>query len=218
MHLILTDSETRVLGALVEKSVTTPEYYPLTLNALVAACNQKSNRDPVTQYDARTVNDALEGLRDKGLARVILGGDSRVPKYRHYFDEAMDTSPAETAVLCELMVRGPQTPGELRGRLERFGINLMLDELEVVLDALAAREPPFTVKLPRQPGRREARYAHLLAGAPSLPEGDAAPDPIAAAGPTTGERITRLEATVEALRDELAAVRQQLEALCRQWE
>lgn len=213
MHVILTAEETRVLGALVEKSVTTPEHYPLTLNALIAACNQKSNRDPVVQFDGRTVGAALDGLRDKGLTRVIMGGDSRVPKYQHYFEEAFEATALETALLDELMLRGPQTPGELRGRMERFGMEASITDLENALDELAVREVPLTSKLPRQPGRREARYAHLLAGEVVLLDDTEAARPTHGGGPTTAERLTQLEATVAELQEAVTNLRLEVAAL-----
>ena len=195
----LSETEVRVLGALVEKAATTPEYYPLTLHALVNACNQKSNRDPVTAYDEATVLDALAGLSEKALTHVVR--DARATKYRQYFADAYETTDAETALLCELMLRGPQTAGELRGRIERFGVTLNADEVETLLDGLRGRaDAPLVTTLPRQPGRREARYAHLLAGEPSGAEAGEAAAPRA-------DRLRALEEEVAALRRELEAVR-----------
>ena len=163
---ILSAEEVRVVGALVEKQVTTPEYYPLTLNALVNACNQISNRDPVVSYDEQTVARAIDTLRDKGLAREVRTADGRVPKYRHVLDEAIKLSKAEMAVMCVLMLRGPQTVGELRSRTERLYSFSGLQFVEATLEDLAASEGrrPLVMKLPRASGQKEARYAHLLGG------------------------------------------------------
>lgn len=212
MFTILTDTETRVLAALVEKAVTTPEYYPLTLNALINACNQKSNRDPVVQYDGQTVGSALDSLREKGLVRVMLGGDSRVPKYREYFAEAYELTPAESAVLCELMLRGPQTLGELRGHLERFNRHLTPEEIEATLTGLATRaDGALAIRLPRQPGQKDARYAHCLAGEPQVT------DVPREARTSSSDRLGALEEEVRALRQELADLREAFAAFTRQF-
>ncbi|MHB9024590.1 MAG: YceH family protein [Armatimonadota bacterium] len=212
--ILLNEIEVRVLGSLVEKSLTTPEYYPLTLNALVNACNQKNNREPVTTYDSIIVNDALVSLKDKGLVRIMMGGDSRVPKYRQYFEEAYGLDPREAAVLNVLMLRGPQTVGELRGRTERMYAFAETGEVEAVLDALAQRPEPLVVKLPRLPGQKDPRYAHLLSGEPVIPEVDAATEP---ARPR-GERLQLLEEEVAQLRQELADLRAELAEFRRQFE
>ncbi len=167
--------EVRVLGSLMEKEITTPEYYPLTVNALVAACNQKSNRDPVVAFDEDTVSEAIDRLRDKRLMGVLTGGGNRVPKHSHRLGESLNFGRREMAVLCELMVRGPQTPGELReraGRMHRFSDS---DELESLLRQMEGRA--LVVQLPRQPGRKESRYAHLLSGPPDLSAEAATPQP-----------------------------------------
>ena len=162
--ILLTSAQARVLGALVEKEVTTPDYYPLSLNALINACNQRSNREPVMNLDEEDVRQALHGLEDKGLAGRARSADGRVAKYEHWLGEAFNFSRAETALLCVLLLRGPQTPGELRGRTER------LHSFEEIADVLAGiqklmdREPPLAAVLPRLPGTKEARYAHLLSG------------------------------------------------------
>jgi uncharacterized protein YceH (UPF0502 family) len=160
----LTEIETRIVGSLVEKQLTTPEYYPLTLNALVNACNQKNNRHPLVAFDERTVTDALERLRDRNIVYVFYGSTSRVPKYKHMLPTVYELEPAEVAIICELMLRGPQTPGELRGRCERLYEFSGLGEVQETLDSLARRDDPLIVKLPVQPGRKEARFAHLLNG------------------------------------------------------
>lgn len=164
MHILLSETEARVLACLVEKELTTPEYYPLTLNALTNACNQKSNRDPVVQYDEPTVQQTLDALRNKGLVTCVTGAGMRVPKFRHNFPEKYQLEEGETAILCELMLRGYQTPGELRARAERMYPFVDLDEVGSVLESLSVRVPPLILKLPRQSGHKEQRYAHLLCG------------------------------------------------------
>jgi len=216
VDILFNETEIRVLGSLVEKAITTPENYPLSLNALINACNQKSNRDPMVNYTGQEVNAALQSLRERGLIRVIMGGDSRVPKYREYFAEAFSLSAPEVAILCELMLRGAQTPGELRGRGERFGVNLSVQEVETALDTLAARTEPLVVKLPLRPGRKEARYAQLLAGQPVINEEEAAP-PTPSFG-TASDRLAQLEAETRDLRQELADLRQQFNDLKAQFE
>src|ERR1041385_7698082 len=164
MPINLSDTEVRVLGSLVEKQLTTPEYYPLTLNALVAACNQKSNRDPVVSFGEGTVTGALESLRDKNLVYVFYGSNSRVVKYKHMFPNVFELDPQETAVMDVLMLRGPQTVGEIRGRTDRLFDFSGLGEVQETLDKLAHRDEPLIVKLERQTGQKDARYAHLLSG------------------------------------------------------
>src|SRR5579871_5208365 len=160
MDLLLQPVEVRVLGSLLEKEVTTPEYYPLSLNALVNACNQKSNRDPLVEFDSDAVQQALQSLRDRGLAVVITGAGSRVPKYGHRFAEKLNLGRRELAILCELMLRGPQTLGEIRTHCERMHPFDDLAEVEAVIDRL----PELVVKLARRSGEKEVRYAHLLSG------------------------------------------------------
>jgi len=161
MHL--TPTEARVLGALIEKEITTPEYYPLSLNALVNACNQKNNREPVMALDEVEVRQALHGLEDECLAAAVRG-DSRVPKYEHQVQEVFNFTRGEIAVVCVLLLRGPQTPGELRGRTERMYRFDELTDVQAVLQRLMTREPVLVKVLPRQPGTKEARYIHLLSG------------------------------------------------------
>ena len=208
MSILLTPVEARVLGALIEKEATTPEYYPLSLNALVNACNQKNNREPVMQLSEDDVRQALHNLESDGLAGEART-DSRVPKYEHHLQEVFNFTRGETAVVCILLLRGPQTPGELRGRAERIYRFGEIDDVISVLQRLMQREPPIATVLPRQPGSREVRYAHLLSGevsAPSavLPE---APD---SAG---SDRLERLESELALLRREVAELREQLTAL-----
>ena len=216
MDFILDPVEVRVLGSLVEKEAATPEYYPLTLNALLNACNQKSNRDPVVAYDEEAVEGAIDRLRGKKLAAVITGAGLRVPKYRELLTETLNLGRRELAILCVLMLRGPQTTGELRDRTERLHSFADPEELESVLQHLMERQPdPLVTRLPRQPGTKEPRYAHLLSGEPP-----AAVPPIAAseAGPARGDRLAALEAAVRQLREEMREIREQLAAFRSQFE
>jgi uncharacterized protein YceH (UPF0502 family) len=211
---LLSAVEVRVLGSLVEKEIATPEYYPLTINALVNACNQKSNRDPVTSYDEETVADAVDSLREKKLAAVITGAGMRVPKHRELLAETLNLGRRELAILCELMVRGPQTVGELRDRAARLHPFTDLEEVESVLRRLAEQEPePLVVRLPRQPGTKEPRNAHLLSGEP--PGGPVAPPPEA---PAREDRLAALEASVQELREEVRGLREQLDRFRAQFE
>ena len=217
---IFAEIEVRVLGALVEKQVTTPEYYPLTLNALTLACNQKNNRHPVTSYSENEVANALETLREKNLTYVFHGSTSRVPKYKHVLPEVMHLNPAETALLCALMLRGPQTLGELRSNAGRFHEFSGLDEVDEALNGLAVREPePLVVRLQRQPGQKEARIAHLLSGAP--PEeiiSETATTPRTASRQNDRERIESLEQSVAALTEEVKTLQQQFGEFKKQFE
>lgn len=217
MDILLSDTEARVLGSLVEKEITTPDYYPLSLNALVNACNQKSNRDPVMNLDEDAVREALEGLNRKGLAGAAGGADSRVTKYEHRLQEAFNFDRREAAVLCVLLLRGPETPGELRSRTERMHRFVDLEEVQAALHRLIEREPPLVKMLPRQPGTKESRYAHLLSGDVEgwEPPSDAHP---AAAGAPDGERIARLESEVASLRAEVADLKRQLADFRKQFE
>jgi uncharacterized protein YceH (UPF0502 family) len=220
METLLSEAEVRVLGSLAEKQVTTPDYYPLTMNALVHACNQISNRDPVVQYDERQVAEAVDSLRLKNLVYIFYGAESRVPKYKHMMREVLSLSPPELAALCVLMLRGPQTVGEVRGRTGRMYEFADLREAEATLEALAQREEPLIVKLPRQAGRKEARYAHLLSGQPVF-EDDGEPQSVSSAPRARGgesERVARLEAEVERLGGELADMRRQFEEFRKQFE
>jgi len=221
MDATLDEVEVRVLGALVEKQLATPDYYPLTLNALVNACNQISNRDPVVAYDERTVERAADSLRGKNLAYVFYGSESRVPKYKHVMTEIYRLSPPELAAMCVLMLRGPQTVGEVRGRTGRLHNFADLGEVEATLDGLAKREEPLVMKLPRQAGRKEARYAQLLGGVPAFEEEAEEPRGGARAARDSGaggERVARLEAEVEALRGEMAELRQRFDEFKKQFE
>lgn len=211
----LTDVEVRVLGSLIEKELTTPEYYPLSLNALTNACNQSSNRDPVVQYDEATVAGAIESLRGRSLVRAVQQSGSRVTKYRHLASETLTLDLRQTAVLGVLMLRGPQTLAELRTRGSRLASFESLEDVEATLNELIAREPSALVtRLPRRAGQKEARYAHLLAGEVAFD----APDPSAPRAPADGERIGALEEGMEELRKEVADLRTQLEAFRKQFE
>jgi len=219
----LTLVEARVLGSLIEKDITTPDYYPLSLNALVNACNQKNNRDPVMTLDEDSVRDALSGLQSERLAGPASGADSRVTKYEHRLQEIYNFTRAEIAVLGVLLLRGPQTPGELRGRTERMHRFDDLDQVQAALQRLMQREPPLAAVLPRQPGTKEARYAHLMSGdieytAPerlvsgSLVPGTSPPDP------DLSERVTQLEQTVAELRSRIEDLSQELIEFRRQFQ
>src|ERR1017187_397623 len=217
MEPTLTENEVRVLGALIEKDNTTPEYYPLSLNALVNACNQKSNRDPFMQLDENAVRDALSGLQEHRLAGPAGGADSRVTKYEHRTQEVFNFTRGEVALLCVLLLRGPQTPGELRGRTERMHHFETLDDVQSALQKLMQRQPPLAKVLPRQPGTKERRQRHWLAGDVAVAE---LPQTTTAASRESGdgERIARLEEEVGALRREVAELRDQLERFRRQFE
>jgi uncharacterized protein YceH (UPF0502 family) len=179
--IVLTPAQARVLGALVEKEVTTPDYYPLSLNALMNACNQLTNREPVMHLDEEEVRLALRRLEDQGLAGRARGADGRVTKYEHWLGEAFNFTRAETALLCVLLLRGPQTPGELRGRTERMHRFDEIGEVLAGLQKLAERDPSLVAVLPRQPGTKESRYAHLLSG--SIESAVAAENALARARP-----------------------------------
>jgi uncharacterized protein YceH (UPF0502 family) len=211
----LSAAEARVLGALMEKEATTPEYYPLSLNALINACNQLSNREPVTHLDEEDVRQALHGLENKGLAGRARSSEGRVMKYEHWLGEAFNFSRAEQALLCVLVLRGPQTPGELRGRTGRMHPFDEIADVLAGLDKLMQREPPLAAMLPRQPGTKESRYAHLLSG-PVESIAFAAAEP--GASPDISERderIAQLEADVAELKQEVAELRQKIDSLLR---
>ena len=215
---ILTEVETRVLGSLVEKDLTTPDYYPLSLNALVNACNQKSNRDPMMNLNENAVSQALRSLEKEGLAGPADGMDNRVTKFEHRLQEAFNFDRREIAILCELLLRGPQTPGELRSRAERMHPFEDLGQVQSTLQRLAQREPPLVKMLPRQPGTKEARYAHLLSGDVQIQAPAAAPETAVTNSTADSERIARLENDVATLQDEVANLKQQLAAFRKQFE
>jgi len=206
MDLTLSDAEVRVLGALIEKEITTPDYYPLSMNALIAACNQLSNRNPVVHFDESTVTEALDSLREKKLAHVVDKSDSRVLKYRHVLYEAMNLGRPGIAVLCVLMLRGPQTVGEIRTRTNRLYDFSSLEEVETTLNSLASGERPLMCKLPRQSGQKEARFAHLLSGEVKFTEPEPEPE-----APQQLDRLSKLETEVEELKRQFEQFRKQFE-------
>lgn len=224
MEFILTPVEVRVLGSLIEKQITTPEYYPLSLNALVNACNQKSNREPVMQLDEDAARSALRSLNDKGFAGPADTSDSRVTKYEHRLAEAFNFDRREAAVLCVLLLRGPQTPGEIRTRTDRMHHFDDLSAVQSALNMLMRRDPPVVAQLPRQPETKEARFAHLFAGeieaetAPAARTGAAAP--VAEPNPTSfpGDRVSELQRSVEELRAEVDELRRQFDSFRKQFQ
>lgn len=221
MQTELNEVEVRVLGALVEKQVTTPEYYPLTLNALTQACNQKNNRNPVVTFDEATVTTAIETLRARNLVYLFYGSTSRVPKYKHMMTEVFGLSPQELAVMCVLMLRGYQTVGELRGRTDRLYDFSGLQEVEETLNSLSAKEPQsLVVKLPRQAGQKEIRYAHLLSGevdVTSQTEAESS-QTVATHQPSKSDRLSVLEQEVETLRAEVNSLRREFEEFKKQFD
>ncbi|HEY8429308.1 MAG TPA: YceH family protein [Sandaracinaceae bacterium] len=204
----LSAEEIRVLGCLVEKEATTPDVYPLSTNALLLACNQRSSRDPVVAYDEGVVTQAMMSLRERGLARTARGDGSRVYKHAHLLREALALDGAELAVLSVLMLRGPQTAGELRTRTERQHAFSSLDEVEATLERLARRDPPFVRQLERRPGQKEARWTHLLGGTQAA-------EPAAAVVPVSAGGEQPLARELAELRAEVAELRERLEALER---
>jgi uncharacterized protein len=212
--IILTANEARVLGSLLEKEATTPEYYPLSLNALINACNQRSNREPVMSLDEDDVRQALHGLENKQLAGVSRSAEGRVAKYEHRLGEVFNFSRAESALICVLLLRGPQTPGELRGRTERMhGFDEIADVL-TGLQKLIDREPPVAAVLPRQPGTKESRYAHLLSGSvETISFSNTSEPPAEAEFAGRDERVSELEREVVELRQELQSLKQKIDGL-----
>ncbi len=206
---VLSAEEQRVLGVLMEKAKATPEYYPLTLNALVAACNQKTSRKPVVQYDDNTVITTLDALRKKGLVSTVVGGASRVTKYKHNFAVVYPVIPPEVTIICLLLLRGPQTPGELNtnsGRMYEFE---SLEEVQSFLDNLANADQPFVKQLPKRPGQKEARYMQLLGGTTVPEEEDSGAEGVeTSAG--LAPRLAKVEAELAALRAEFDKLMQEL--------
>ncbi len=220
MLTILSDVELRVLGSLIEKQITTPEYYPLTLNALTLACNQKNNRNPVTAYSETTVAEAVESLRGKNLTYVFYGSNSRVPKYKHVMPEIFHLSHSELSLMCVLMLRGAQTVGELHGRSARLFDFRGLEDVEETLGLLIAKDPePLVVRLGRQPGQKETRFVHLLAGEINI-ETIAAElqSPRESGRQGASERITHLEQEVERISEEMHGLQRQFEEFKKQFE
>jgi uncharacterized protein len=221
MQLTLTPIEARVLGALIEKEITTPEYYPLSLNALTNACNQKSNRDPVLHIEESEVRKALNHLEYQSLVRSVSSTDSRVTKFEHRLQDAFNFYRPEVAIICELLLRGPQTPGELRTRASRMHAFEDLESVHSALSRLEKREPPLVTVLPRQPGTKEARYAHLLGDAPPVAP-SAPPRAIAARDHDTtassDDRVEGLAAEVAELRSQIADLQSQFATFRKQFE
>jgi len=217
VNIVLNEIECRVLGSLLEKEITTPEYYPLSLNALVNACNQKSNRDPVMNLDEAAIREALHSLDGQSLVRSVSGSESRVTKFEHRLQEAFNFYRHEAAVLCVLLLRGPQTPGELRTRTERMHSFDDLSAVQSSLQHLMKREPPLVKVLSRQPGTKEARYTHLLFGdlEAFVPTHELESFP--ASTSTGGERIDGLEKEVVSLRQTLAELEKQIADLHQQF-
>ena len=210
--------EARILGCLLEKERTTPENYPLSLNALILACNQTTNRDPVTAYDEKTIEAGISGLRERKLVTVIFGAGSRVQKYRHDLSAHFDLDRRDFAVLCVLLLRGPQTAGELRSRTERLYHFPTLEDLESCLDGLAQGDSPLIRLLPQQPGQKERRYIHLLSPAPEGGwQSASAPEP-ALHAPKSDSRLEALETELSALRQELAELKSQFADFRKQFE
>jgi len=214
---LLTDTEVRVLGSLIEKQVTTPEYYPLTLNSLTLACNQKNNRNPVTALTETEVEQGLDSLREKNLAYVFHGSSSRVPKYKHVMPEIFHLNPPELAVMCVLMLSGAQTIGEIRSRASRLHNFSSLEEVEQILHSLSTKDPEALVtRLPRQAGQKETRFAHLLSGDVHI---DQTPDePTSNRASRRHPESERLEQRIETLAAEIEGLRQQFEEFKKQFE
>ena len=217
MNIELSVLEARIIGCLIEKQITTPDQYPLSLNALLLACNQKSNRHPLMDLDEATVQNTVDQLARKHLVIEKSGFGSRVPKYQHRFCNTeygtLKLPPHELAIVCELLVRGPQTPGELRTRASRMAPLTDVAQVEAALEGLRSRDDgPFVVQLPREPGRRDSRWAHLFSGAVVIPPAEVAPPPAAApaAATATSARLDLLEEQVRALRAELDELKQRL--------
>ena len=218
IHLVdpLTDVEVRVLGSLIEKDITTPDYYPLSLNALVNACNQKNNRDPVMTLEEDSVSHALATLQEKRLAGPASGADSRVTKYEHRLQEVFNFDRREIAILCVLLLRGPQTPGELRSRTERMYRFEALDDIVSTLDRLGQRQPPLAAILPRQPGTKESRYLQLFSG--DAPPAELLPVRAPVRSSPDNDRLGHLENEVLELKREVVEMQQQLAAFRKQFE
>ena len=214
-RVVLTNVEARVLGALIEKDATTPDYYPLSLNALVNACNQKNNRDPVMSLDEEAVRTALSSLQQKRLAGPTSSADSRVTKYEHRIQEVFNFTRGESALMCVLLLRGAQTPGELRGRTERLHRFEDLSDVQGTLQRLMQRDPPLVVMLSRQPGTKESRYMHLLSGEV---DDAAAPNSVSHGMAADTDRLSSLEEEVANLKNEVEELKRQLASFRKQFE
>ncbi|MFN2412549.1 MAG: YceH family protein [Pyrinomonadaceae bacterium] len=220
MAELFSEFEIRVVGSLIEKQLTTPEYYPLTMNGLVAACNQKSNRDPVMNLDETTILAAVESLRERNLVYLYYGSTSRAVKYKHMLPSVYELSPAEVAVMAVLFLRGAQTVGELRERTSRMHTFSGLGEVQETLDSLTRRDEPLVAKIERQAGQKEARFAHLLAG-PVRAEtvaADVRSAQVAVSQPLTSDRIAQLEQNVDRLQTELNSFRETFDEFRKQFD
>lgn len=215
MDILLNEVEARIVGCLIEKEATTPEYYPLTLNALVAACNQKSNRFPVVEFDEKTVQQALDDLREKNIVYVFYGSNSRVPKYKHILPKLLEIDRHEVAIICVLLLRGFQTIGELRERTQRIYEFESLDEVHQALEELKKRDEPLIIELPKQPGQKEARFAHLLSGEISA---EAMATTIFTPTQAKQDQIAKLESEIEELKTSFASLRIEFEEFKKQFE
>jgi uncharacterized protein len=224
LDVVLNEYELRVLGALVEKQLATPDYYPLSLNALTNGCNQKNHRDPVVSYDEPTVTRAIDGLKEKKIVYVFHGSEARVPKYGHLFPKAFELNEAEVALMCVLILRGPQTPGELRSRTSHLYNFEQLSDVENALQSLSSREQPLVVRMARLPAARESRYAHLLGGPVSVDDLPASPPaslktaPPTPRAPADDGHLARLEDEIKSLRRELAELKQEFAKFKSQFE
>jgi uncharacterized protein len=218
VNVVLSEVEARVLGALLEKEITTPDYYPLSLNALVNACNQKSNRDPVMNLEEDSVSAALRALHENSLARSVSAADSRVTKYEHRLQEAFNFDRREAAIFCELLLRGPQTPGALRSRAERMHHFDDLSEVQSALQRLMNRQPPLVKVLARQPGTKESRYLQLLSGDVEPANSSAVHETPAVTNRENVDKVSRLESEVAELRKDIADLKQQFAAFRKQFE
>lgn len=217
MDPLLNDVEVRVLGALIEKQIATPDYYPLTLNSLLAACNQRSNREPVVNYSDQTVLNAIETLRPKHLVYIYYASESRVPKYKHRVGDHFGLDARESAIMCVLMLRGPQTIGEIRTRTTRLHNFADLNEVKEVLDKLISREDePLVAVLASQPGQKEVRYAHLLEGKPVIPEGRSTGH--GTSGSSLAERVAELESIVSELREQVNGIQASFDTFRKEFE
>jgi uncharacterized protein YceH (UPF0502 family) len=218
---VLTPAETRILGCLLEKERVTPENYPLSLNSLIVACNQSTNRDPVVSYDEKTVEAGVDSLREKKLATMTLGAGSRVPKYRHNLLNHFELNQREIALLCVLLLRGPQTPGELRSRTDRLQFFDSLEQIESFLADLAKGDDPLVRVLPARPGQKEKRYVQLISGEPVLPthlEGEILASLPSRENSKDPSRIRALENEIAAIRTELQQLREELLSFRKQFE
>jgi len=217
-ELHLSEIEVRVLGSLIEKDITTPDYYPLSLNALVNACNQKNNREPVMVLNEDSVRQALSTLQEKRMAGPAGGADSRVTKYEHRLQEIFNFDRRETAVICVLLLRGPQTPGELRGRTDRVYRFDALDDVQATLHKLMDRQPPLVRVLPRQPGTKELRYVHLFAGDTFPPLTPETANSRVHTESSDEQRIANLEAEVAALKRDFQELKRQVSEFTEQFK